>query len=321
MFRRPAFTLIELLVVIAIIAILIGLLLPAVQKVREAASRASCQNNLKQQALAMQNYAGVNGNAFPPSRTTTPAVGWNAIVMPFLEQGNLLSVAPTLLTENYDAAANLQVIQTNLKVYICPSAPMRTAVLMTPTGVPLTGPMGPCDYGTINEVFPCFYLNTGMQYTYAQADAAYALTPPGFTTGALYKSTITPLSYITDGLSNTILIGEDAGQPDNWILGKISPSTSPNPDYGWADDGFAYSINGADPSTGAIINKTASSGNPSCFINCNNNGEIYGFHIGGAQAAFCDGSVHFLTTAISPATFAALVTRSGYEVVQPIGFN
>src|SRR5215475_15293726 len=121
--RRDGFTLIELLVVIAIIAILIGLLLPAVQKVREAAARTQCQNNFKQMGLAFHNYQDSQGK-LPPGWLTSGAVkpnpgwSWGTLILPYAEQGPLFNTLAPSLTNNPTLNANTQL---SLKLYLCPT--------------------------------------------------------------------------------------------------------------------------------------------------------------------------------------------------------
>jgi prepilin-type N-terminal cleavage/methylation domain-containing protein/prepilin-type processing-associated H-X9-DG protein len=332
---RQAFTLIELLVVIAIIAILIGLLVPAVQKVREAAARAQCQNNLKQIGLALHNYHDTY-KALPPSHNATD--GWPALTLPYMEQGNLYNQYKVGI--GYDQGTNAAVITAQVPIFSCPSAPGQDGVfqiLQSPSGygtaAQLPGMMGIIDYGAVNQVFDGFYIASGLP-----VPAGY----PNSCLGPLQPNLRTRIVTITDGTSNTIMIAEDAAQPSSWVLGSSVSTTrppgknliktegigTPTPDWGWADPGFAYSINGCDPKTGFIIQHDganaglvsdgaggfAQPSGPPVFINGNNNGELYSFHTGGANVVYADGSVHYLTASMTPAAFAALVTARGGEI-------
>ncbi|AMV23133.1 putative major pilin subunit [Gemmata sp. SH-PL17] len=294
MLQRPrrAFTLIELLVVIAIIAILIGLLLPAVQKVREAAARMSCQNNLKQFGLAIHNFESANG-FLPPSRTTVPAKrSWTTLGLPYVEQDNVAKQWD--LNVAWNSGTNAVVSQTSFKLFKCPSAPdSRRATSL--------GALGAGDYGSVNEVKPDFWPANGL--TYPGAGAAV---------GVLEKETASnfPLrvriTAITDGTSNTIMLAEDAGRPNVFILGK-DQGTNTADGWGWADPDTGFSISGVTSGT----NKTPGT----CVVNCTNDSEMYSFHTGGANVVLADGSVRFVRSSVSPVTLAYSCTRAGGEVL------
>lgn len=291
------FTLIELLVVIAIIAILIGLLLPAVQKVREAAARMSCQNNLKQLGLALHNYALVNNNKFPATRVTVGGDAkfraWTPIALPYVEQDNVAKSWD--LNTKWNTGTNLTVAQTNFKLFKCPSAPdgRRQA------GSVLLG-LG--DYGTMNAVRRRFYTANGVPNFPIAGSAA-----GDEANGAMAKVFETSILAITDGTSNTILLAEDAGRPNLFRKGQDTGANTAD-GWGWADpDGVGISLDGVQ----ADLVTTGGT----CFINCTNDSEVYAFHTGGTNVVMADGSVRFVSQSIAAATFAALVTRDAGDIV------
>src|SRR5262245_46848364 len=161
---RAGFTLVELLVVIAIIAVLIGLLLPAVQKVRDAAARVQCQNNLKQLGLAYHNYADTNDSSFAPSMISdgTRTVGWGIFLLPYIEQDNLYKrysfAAPFFFSNAAAGIDNQSVANTPIKVWLCPAAPSRTGPYSYTFNFPgfpaISWQAYPADYSPVASVSP-----------------------------------------------------------------------------------------------------------------------------------------------------------------------
>jgi prepilin-type N-terminal cleavage/methylation domain-containing protein/prepilin-type processing-associated H-X9-DG protein len=307
---RRAFTLIELLVVIAIIAVLIGLLLPAVQKVRAAAARIQCANNLKQLGLAMHNYHDAN-RVFPPAYINKGPYGtsgysfthgWAPFVLPYIEQQPLYNLYrwdfPVYAPENQP------VVATHLRLFQCPQAPEQDRYMT----------FGPFAYFGTKGACGDYTITLGVDPVLAQLGL---VDPVGDYRGALTntatpalglspKPTGTRLTDITDGTSTTILLTEDAGRPRLWQAGKAGPDQA-------LEGGPWDHFKGPIILQGSTLDGTASPG--PCALNCNNDREVYAFHTGGANAVFADGSVRFLPAGIDIRVLAGLITRAGGEVV------
>jgi prepilin-type N-terminal cleavage/methylation domain-containing protein/prepilin-type processing-associated H-X9-DG protein len=321
--QRRGFTLIELLVVIAIIAVLIGLLLPAVQKVREAAARMSCSNNLKQLALAAHNYESSYGY-FPSSkRTTTPQRSWAPDLLPYLEQANAVSGAFYNLNENWwrttgQVAPNVGVAipnglttQTHFKVFQCPSAP-NPRMQNKYEAPPEQNKIGSTtDYFALEGVSPAIASDFGS-------------IPPGDLKGVMRIVTegTTKITAVTDGTSNTILFGECAGREDIYRQGKqfaVAQTNTSLPNVARARGG-AWATNDNPYEIGQRIQWPGAQGTLPTTVPMRINGSnewgflFYSFHTGGANTVMADGSVKFLRESTPLATLIAMSTRAGGEV-------
>jgi prepilin-type N-terminal cleavage/methylation domain-containing protein len=325
--RARGFTLIELLVVIAIIAVLIGLLLPAIQKVREAAARATCANKLKQIALAVHNYHDANG-LFPVNSDITdqaqnwvsPNWSWLARILPYVEMDSLyrsMNIPINILGDTTGNPSTRSLMGTQVKMFLCPSDPDSNAGPMLDRANLEGTPVGVTNYKGVSGG------NWGW-YTVANSlnDSGSSTTPPSFIAcdarwinrstidgsynglndgdGLFFRTDFRhkkKLTDIQDGTSNTFMVGEDL--------------PAQNVHCAWP---YANTANGT---CGIGPNCKRLDGTDFVLTDWPNKYSFRSLHPGGLQFALADGSVTFIQDSIPLAIYRAMATIKGGESATP----
>jgi prepilin-type N-terminal cleavage/methylation domain-containing protein/prepilin-type processing-associated H-X9-DG protein len=314
--RKSGFTLIELLVVIAVIAILIGLLLPAVQKVREAAARMQCQNNLKQFALALHSAHDANSK-FPPGHDNNN-FSTHAYILPYMEQDNVYRTINFTLP--YSDPSNATATATRIKTFVCPSDPGLGAV---------PAQWAPTNY-RVNQGSGILW---GLPPT-STSNVNYGMPAPN---GPFYEYSTTRMTDITDGTSNTAMVSEalvgsfNAGvtSPNNTQrLGQAVGLYPATPDQAYAmcqSVGYQNLAYNGMPDTGApwiygyhsttIYFHVGPPNSSSCMYPSGRIGTAArSNHTNGVNLALCDGSVRFIGNSIDLASWRAMGSKDGGEV-------
>jgi type II secretory pathway pseudopilin PulG len=293
--RCPALTLTELAVLLGLGAILMALLLPAVQRARTADARVSCAANLRLLGQAIQSYADAQGGELPYGhRNKSPLSGWVTLLLPYLGEGDLYKQYRFDL-DWYDPAQRA-VVSKPLKVMQCPAvpAPERT-ITGTINSVPFSVP--PADYAAISGI---------------TVDLIPEVFPPSYPRfGAMPVDETLHFTDILDGLSTTLLVAEGAGRPEVWLAGQATGRVPPNDKSTWSAWNGNF-VRGYSPDGKMMPGP--------CAVNCSNNNTIYGFHPGGAFGLLADGSVRFLSRDMDVYVMYALVTRAGGEILAPDDF-
>lgn len=316
--KRRGFTLIELLVAISIIAVLIALLLPAVQAAREAARRIQCVNNLKQMGLALQNYHDAM-STFPMSYAarspfingatdTAPGWGWGTMILSQLEQSTIFNAVNFALP--VEGPQNSTVVRSIITTYLCPSDPIPGGPFgVTDKSGNVLALMGPTSYAAC----------VGNDFT----DSTTGLNNDGLGNGVMFRNSGISIAAISDGTSQTITVGERAwsinsgpwaGVVTNGVINRGPANPCPK-------TGALYYL--AATLVQAHTNVLNTDTDPDGGLD-----DYSSRHPGGANFVFADGSVHFLksvlrnsgqrpdgSTIYASPTFLAMGTRAGGEVI------
>jgi len=349
-FKSPTgFTLVELLVTIAIIGSLVALLLPAVQSAREAARRTQCANHMKQQGLAILNYhethrvfppayvgdplrsGTINGVSFPDNNANgPPGFAWGALILPQLEEGGLHALF-NMKTACW-APENLLLANTRISVFLCPSATGGSDGFVVDRGEGdawdpslSSTPYSPeivfahSHYVTNAGIHQPWGRQTAFtDFTKSEIVHAESSTFEAKIDGPFYRNARLRSKDVTDGLTNTIFVGEHSSILSNKTWVGVVPHCVTCPKFP-----FPSACN----SGGAIV--AAHSGpdthdHPEVIIHAPNNpfghtDEMYAEHPDGANTLFGDGSVRFILEDINPFTWVALSTRNVSEIISPDG--
>lgn len=300
-FTRRGASAIELLVLAAVGALAAGVALPAIQKARAADARAKCTDNLRLLGAAARDYATANDDTLPRNTGPAPAGSWNTQLLPFIGEEKLAKKYAD--GRDWWAGDNRAVAEARVAGFVCPAAPNPDRWVLTrdPDDETKSFRSAPTDY-------------VGSAGAYYENNDQKNLHP-----GAMHSRTVTRrlrTSDIADGAAQTFLVVEMADKPNHWRAGRLSEDRLDKP------QNPALQGQWAAPNWNHLRSHSADGKTQfgPCAVNCSNQAALYGFHDGGANALFVDGSVKFLKAGMSQEMLIALVSIAGGEVLSPNDF-